>query len=70
VARRLFAAIDDLLAFAPEDRLPPLKRQRDLLDAAVGNAYEDPRDAAAARVPDIQGIGSGADVATAAEGST
>jgi uncharacterized membrane protein len=65
VARRLFAALDDLLATAPEDRRPPLERQRELLEEAVGGAYDDPREVVAARIPDIQGIGSGADVAAA-----
>jgi uncharacterized membrane protein len=63
VTRRLFAALDDLLATAPPDRRPPLERQRELLAAAVEDAYGDWRQAAAAQVPDIQGIGSGADVA-------
>ncbi|HEX6153033.1 MAG TPA: DUF2254 domain-containing protein [Solirubrobacterales bacterium] len=63
VARRLFAALDDLLATAPADRRPPLERQRELLTAAVENAYDDPRAVESARVPDVQGIGSGADVA-------
>jgi uncharacterized membrane protein len=64
VARRLFAALDDLLATAPAERRLPLERQRELLAAAVGDAYGDWRQAVAAQVPDIQGIGSGADVAT------
>jgi uncharacterized membrane protein len=63
VARRLFAALDDLLASAPPARRPPLERQRELLAAAVENAYDDWRMAESARVPDIQGIGSGSDVA-------
>jgi uncharacterized membrane protein len=63
VARRLFAALDDLLATAPAVRRPPLERQHELLTAAVGDAYGDWREVAAARVPDVQGIGSGADVA-------
>jgi uncharacterized membrane protein len=65
VARRLFAALDDLLATVPANRRPPLERQRELLEAAVGDAYGDSREVAAARIPDIQGIGSGADVAAA-----
>jgi uncharacterized membrane protein len=65
VARRLFAALDDLIATAPENRRPPLERQRELLEEEVGNAYDDPREVAAAQIPDIQGIGSGADVAAA-----
>lgn len=64
VARRLFAALDDLLAVAPAERRPPLERQRELLVTAVEEAYGDWRQAAMAQVPDIQGIGSGADVAT------
>jgi uncharacterized membrane protein len=64
VARRLFAALDDLIATAPEARLPVLERQRELVEAAVEDAYDDPREVAAARVPDVQGIGSGADVAS------
>lgn len=63
VTRRLFAALDDLLATAPPDRRPPLERQRELLAAAVDDAYGDRREAEAAQIPDIQGIGSGADVA-------
>ena len=63
VTRRLFAALDDLLAIAPAARRPPLERQRELLTAAVENAYDDWRSAEAAQIPDIQGIGSGADVA-------
>lgn len=63
VTRRLFAALEDLLAIAPASRRPPLERQRELLTAAVENAHDDWRTAEAAQVPDIQGIGSGADVA-------
>lgn len=63
VARRLFAALDDLLATAPAARRPPLERQRELLAATVDDAYEDPRAAKSAQVSDIQGIGSGTDVA-------
>lgn len=65
VARRLFAALDDLIEIAPEARRPALERQRELLEEEVGNAYDDPREVAAARIPDVQGIGSGADVAAA-----
>ena len=35
IARRLRAALDDLLAVAPADRRPPLQRQLALLDEAV-----------------------------------
>jgi uncharacterized membrane protein len=63
VARRLFAALDDLLATAPANRRPPLERQRELLIAAVEDAYDDGRAIESAQIPDIQGIGSGTDVA-------
>jgi uncharacterized membrane protein len=63
VTRRLVAAIDDLKTIAPRDRHPPLDRQLRLLEAAVRQALPD-EDAEAALVPDAQGIGSGADVAT------
>src|SRR5436853_2237872 len=70
VARRLFAALDDLLATAPAARRPPLERQRKLLAAAVEDAYDDWRTAEAAQIPDIQGIGFGADVATIRDGGS
>lgn len=63
VTRRLFAALDDLIVTAPAARRPPLERQRELLAAAVEDAYDDRRVVESAQVPDIQGIGSGADVA-------
>jgi uncharacterized membrane protein len=69
VARRLFAAFDDLLETAPEERRLPLERQRELLATAVEDAYGDWRQVVAAQVPDIQGIGSGTDV-TAPPGAT
>lgn len=53
VPRRLAAALDDLIDIAPDDRRPPLERQRRLLDRDAEGG--DP-------VPDRQGIGSGADV--------
>jgi len=68
VARRLFAALDDLLETVPADRRPPLERQRELLAAAVEDAFDDWRAAESAQVPDIQGIGSGADVASLGNG--
>jgi uncharacterized membrane protein len=63
VTRRLVAAIEDLKAVAPPDRHPPLDRQLRLLERAVRRTLAD-EDAEAALVPDTQGIGSGADVAT------
>ncbi|HZX03649.1 DUF2254 family protein, partial [Kribbella sp.] len=62
-SRRLRAALEDLLTVAPPERHPPLKRQLDVLVAAVHRRYEDPRDRRAALVADQQGIGSGSDLA-------
>jgi uncharacterized membrane protein len=62
VARRLRAALEDLRAVASPERQPPLDRQLELLEAAVGRAYSDDEDIDAALIPDMQGIGSGADV--------
>jgi uncharacterized membrane protein len=63
VTRRLVAAIEDLKTIAPPDRHAPLDRQLRLLERAVRQTLAD-EDAEAALVPDTQGIGSGADVAT------
>jgi uncharacterized membrane protein len=62
VARRLSAALEDLRTVASPERRPPLDRQLDLLEAAVQRSYDDDADIDAALVPDMQGIGSGADV--------
>ena len=67
VARRLRAALEDLRTAAPPERHPPLQRQLRLLEAAVRRAYDDEADAHAAMVPDMQGIGSGADVMAPAD---
>jgi len=58
VARRLRAMLEDLVALLPQHRLPVLRRELDLLDRAVRSAYSFPEDAALARVPDVQGLGS------------
>jgi uncharacterized membrane protein len=62
VARRLRAALEDLLTVAPAERRPPLERQLALLEAGVRRSYEDDADMRTALVPDMQGIGSGPDV--------
>lgn len=55
VARRLLAALDDLVAVAPADRRPALVAQRDrLLDEAGQHGLH--------LRPDVQGLGSGDDV--------
>jgi uncharacterized membrane protein len=65
VSRRLCAALHDLKTVAPPDRQAALDRQLRLLTAAVHRAYEDEEDITAALTPDVEGIGSGADVTTA-----
>jgi uncharacterized membrane protein len=57
VARRLRAMIDNLVKALPEGRLPPLLRERDLLDQAIETLYALREDRALARVADAQGIG-------------
>jgi uncharacterized membrane protein len=52
VARRLLAALDDLVAVAPEERRAPLEAQRGRLLAAA-------TDAGMTVLPDVQGLGSG-----------
>jgi uncharacterized membrane protein len=54
VARRLLAALDDLLAVAPPGRRPPLDRQRDRLIVCAGDGV--------VMVPDAQGLGGGRDL--------
>jgi uncharacterized membrane protein len=55
VARRLLAALDDLIAVAPAERRPPLEAQRQrLLDRAAEAGVE--------VRPDAQGLGSGGDL--------
>ena len=58
IARRLRAALDDLLDVAPADRRPPLLRQLALLDEAVHRSSRQPSDVALRDGPDSQGIGS------------
>jgi uncharacterized membrane protein len=56
VARRLLAALDDLVAVAPQARRAAVEEQRErLLDGAERNDIR--------LVPDLQGLGSGNDVA-------
>ncbi|WP_157970551.1 DUF2254 domain-containing protein [Nakamurella deserti] len=62
VARRLRAALEDLRSVAPASRRPELDRQLEQLTAGVQRGFEDDRDAAAALVPDQQGLGSGSDL--------
>jgi uncharacterized membrane protein len=58
VSRRLVAALEDLLAMAPEDRRPVLRSQLELLSALADEATPGAVDAATATTPDPSGIGS------------
>ena len=62
VTRRIRSMLEDLLEVAPEERRPPLERQLELLETAVGAAFEEDEERRTALRPDEQGIGSGADV--------
>ncbi|SFL72638.1 DUF2254 domain-containing protein [Geodermatophilus ruber] len=65
VTRRLSAALHDLKTVVPPERQAPLDRQLRLLADGVHRAHGNEEDAAAALVPDTEGIGSGPDVTTA-----
>jgi uncharacterized membrane protein len=64
VTRRLEAALVDLKTITPAERQPALDRQLRLLANAVTRCLDDD-DRDAALVPDVQGIGSGADITIA-----
>jgi uncharacterized membrane protein len=57
VARRLVAALEDLLDVAPADRRPVLTEQLRLLTTTVRNSDRDSSDREMATQPDSQGIG-------------
>jgi hypothetical protein len=57
------------MTVAPPERVPPLDRQLELLDAAVRREFAHEPDVRAALVPDLQGIGSGPDVMAARDGA-
>lgn len=58
VVRRIRAALDDLLAIAPEERRPPLVQQLELLDQLSQRDAQTRFDAKVVTVPDRSGIGS------------
>jgi hypothetical protein len=64
VARRMVAALDDLLVVAPADRRPPLEQQRELLRGVIGDAGLARADVDFATMPDGQGIGVAASANT------
>lgn len=57
VARRLHAALSDLMTVAPAERRPVLESQLGLLSEAVEHAFDSPPDVAMANRPDASGIG-------------
>ena len=57
IARRLRAALEDLLTVAPEERKACLQEQLDLLKAGVKEAMSDPRDRSYLSRGDRSGIG-------------
>jgi len=57
VVRRLRAMIQNLLKSLPENRLPALRQQQDLLDRTLQKLYAFPEDLALARIADSQGLG-------------
>lgn len=57
VARRLRAALIDLMKTLPEWRRPALRRELSLLDESIDRAYALPEDRDLARIADTQGLG-------------
>jgi uncharacterized membrane protein len=62
VARRLEAALHDLLRIAPDDRKAVLDEQLDLLHGGVDASYDDARDIELAHAADPSGLGAGVGV--------
>ena len=58
VVRRLRSVLIDLLALAPEERQPSLRRRLDSLDEAVASHFADPHDQQRAAEADRQGLGA------------
>ena len=60
IARRLRAAIDNLIQSLPEHRHDALRVELTLLDLAIASKHPFPEDLALARIPDVQGLGGSA----------
>jgi len=58
IARRLRAAIMDLMSALPTERHPALQQELNLLDQMIEKSYSCPEDLALARIPDSQGLGA------------
>lgn len=57
VSRRLHAALEDLIAMAPPERVAVLAEQRDMLEGLTRERFSDKRDVQRASRPDPQGLG-------------
>lgn len=57
VMRRMKALASGLLAVLPEDRHPPLRWYKELLDATIARSFEDAEERKEASVEDRQGLG-------------
>ena len=57
VARRLRAMLEHLASSLPEPRIPPLREELAMLQAAVERAYPEAKDRERAQIGDLQGIG-------------
>jgi Tfp pilus assembly ATPase PilU len=57
IARRLRAAIENLIQSLPEQRHDALRVELTLLDRAIVSQFTFPEDLALARIPDLQGLG-------------
>ena len=68
VARRLRAALEDLLTVAPPSRRAELDRQLELLTQGVRRSFQDQQDIDHALLTDQQGLGSGPDLVQAVGG--
>ncbi|MGT2475696.1 DUF2254 domain-containing protein [Paraburkholderia terrae] len=64
IARRLRAAIENLIQTLPEHRHEALRVELTLLDRAIASKHPFPEDLAMARIPDSQGLGSSASSTT------
>lgn len=60
IARRLRAAIENLIQCLPEHRHEALRVELRLLDRAIASKHPFPEDLALARIPDSQGLGGSA----------
>ncbi|MGF6597260.1 putative membrane protein [Paraburkholderia sp. GAS448] len=60
IARRLRAAIENLIQSLPEHRHDALRVELTLLDRAIASTHPFPEDLALARIPDSQGLGGSA----------